>query len=354
MNRIHDGLFGCLLLLTFSYPVRVPAQEAQAQAEITQKGDGWVGQSIPLVIELLVPGYFAGTPSFDLPRVPDMLLMPLSERPVLGSERIQNTSYTTQRHEFLILVRRAGDYQIPAFTVRLKYKRNPLDQEAVSQIVSTEPVQFSAKAPPGAEDLAGLLSTNELKVVEKWQPQPGHAKTGDAFTRTVTFSAADIPAMALPPFQTRPIEGLGIYLKDPEVLDHSERGVLRGERRDTITYVCQRAGRFIIPSAQLTWWNLNTKELRTITFPAQVLEVAANPALRQVVSAETRANGSSPISTQSVVGLTLVVIAAGAALWITRALWSQVVVPFCPRHLAPLNPTDDQLKNFSNRSDLKP
>jgi hypothetical protein len=354
MNRIHDGLFSCLLLLTFSYPLRVPAQEAQAGAEITQKGQAWVGQRIPLVVELRVPGYFAGTPSFDLPRVPDILLMQLNQHPVLGSERIQDVDYTTQRHEFLILARRAGDYEIPAFTVRLEYKRGPLDKEAVSQTVSTEPVHFNAKTPPGAENLAGLLSANELKAVEKWQPQPGRAKAGDAFIRTVTFSAADIPAMAFSPFPTPAIDGLGIYPKDPEVLDHSERGVLRGERRDTITYVCQRPGRFITPSVQLTWWNLNTKELQTITFPAQVFDVAANPALPQAVSDETRAEGASPISTQSAVGFSLVVIAAGAVIWITRALWPQVVVPFCPRHLAPLNPTDDQLKIVSNRSDLKP
>jgi hypothetical protein len=345
MNRIHDGLFSCLLLLCFSYPLRVPAQEAQAGAEITQKGEAWVGQRIPLVVELRVPGYFAGTPSFDLPRVPDILLMQLNQRPVLGSERIQDVSYTTQRHEFLILARRAGDYQIPAFTVRLKYKRGPLDKEAVSQIVSTEPVHFTAKTPPGAENLGGLLSTNELKVVEKWQPQPGHAKAGDAFVRTITFSAADIPAMAFPPFPTPIIEGLGIYSKDPEVLDRSERGVLRGERRDTITYVCQRPGRFLIRSVQLTWWNLNTKELQTIIFPAQVLDVAANPALPRDGSDETRTEGSSLMCTQSVVGLILVVIAATAVIWITRAFWRQVTAPFVPRHLAPLNPTDDPTQN---------
>jgi hypothetical protein len=353
MNRIHDGLFGCLLLLCFSYPLRVPAQEAQAGTEITQKGDAWVGQRIPLVVELRVPGYFAGTPSFDLPRVPDILLMQLNQRPVVGSERIQDVSYTTQRHEFLILARRAGDYQIPAFAVRLKYKRGPLDKEAVSQTVSTEPVYFTAKTPPGAEDLAGLLSTNELKAGEKWQPQPGRAKAGDAFIRTVTFSATDVPAMAFPPFPTPAIEGLGIYPKDPEVLDHSERGILRGERRDTITYVCQRAGRFIVPSVQLTWWNLNTKELQTITFPAQVLEVAANPALPRAVSDQTRTEGSSLISTKSVFGFSLLVIAAAAVIWITRAFWRQVTAPFVPRHLAPLNPIDDQLKIVSTRSDLK-
>ena len=122
MRRDREFLFVfvSVLGLYFWSSNRLTAQPAFARTEITSKGDIWVGQRITLAVELLVPGYFAGTPSFDLPSVPEMLLIPPSERPVLSSEQIEGASYTTQRHEFLVLARRAGGYEIPAFAIRVK------------------------------------------------------------------------------------------------------------------------------------------------------------------------------------------------------------------------------------------
>jgi hypothetical protein len=75
--------------------------------------------------------------------------------------------------------------------------------------------------------------------------------------------------MAFPPFPAPQIDGLSIYRKDPEILDQSERGKLRGQRLDSITHVCQRAGHFVIPAVRLTWWDLDSKRLRTIDFPVR-------------------------------------------------------------------------------------
>src|SRR5215469_7691246 len=74
MKRDREFLFVfmCVLGLYACSLTSLTAQPALARTEITSKGDIWVGQRITLAVELLVPGYFAGTPSFDLPNVPEM------------------------------------------------------------------------------------------------------------------------------------------------------------------------------------------------------------------------------------------------------------------------------------------
>ena len=129
-----------------------------------------------------------------------------------------------------------------------------------------------------------MISARNLKVEETWTPEPGKAKAGDAFTRTITFTAPEVPAMAFPPFPAVKIDGLGIYAKPPEVLDKSNRSSLSGNRRDTITYVCQRAGQFTIPAVRLTWFDLDAQKLRTIDFPARHLSVSSNPALESTAA----------------------------------------------------------------------
>ena len=145
--------------------------------------------------------------------------------------------------------------------------------------------------------------------------------------------------MAFPPFPAGPVDGLGVYPKPPLVLDKSDRRELHGERRDAVTYVCQRAGQFTIPAARLTWFDLETQTLQTIDFPARPFEVAPNPAM---ISAPPSAAQAAPADAgrNIVVALVAVLGLNGLAFlaWKTRAVWRPLIDVFRPVHLAPMNP----------------
>jgi hypothetical protein len=279
----------------------------------------------------LAPGFFAGAPTFDLPDPPGLLIVPPHESPTVGTEEIDGTSYTSQRHEFSVFAKRRGELTIPPFTVRFHFKRQPLDKDAVPVAVSTVALKFTAKAPPGTENLGGIISARNLTVTESWKPEAVSGKVGDAFTRTIVFSAPEIPAMAFPPFPAAKVDGLGVYPKPPEILDRSERGELNGERHDRITYVCQRAGRFVIPAAKLTWFDLDANQLRTIDFAARMLEIAPN-------SSMPTAKQAAHWDLRTMVPFFLWAVAGLGCAWIVRRNWLRWVAPFRPVHLAPLNP----------------
>lgn len=316
----------------------VIAHEPQVRATLNAQADIWVGQRVILVIELLAPGFFSSAPAFDLPDPRGLLLVPPSQSPVLSTEEINGASYTVQRHEMSIFAQRPGDWTIPSLTLRFSFKRNPMDKESVAATVKTQPIHFTAKMPPGAEKLGTILSARNLTAVESWNPEPGKAKAGDAFTRMIIFSAPDIPAMAFPPFPTRPVDGLGIYPKAPEIFDHNDRGRLLGERHDTITYVCQRPGHFVIPGARLTWWDLDSTQLRTVDFPARVFDVAPNPAMEAAV---TEQGFSERSLVRWLVAAFVAVVLLGVFLFRRKLrpilrYWLDV---WRPVHLQPLNPT---------------
>jgi len=323
------------LLFVLLFVISASAQEPKVRASIKTEGDCWVGQRVMLVVELLAPGYFAGAPSFDLPSAAGLLIIPPEGHPVVSSETIDGTSYTVQRHELSVFAHREGEQSIPPLTVRFSFKRTPLDQKTVPATVKTEPVRFAVKVPPGAEKLGGVISARHLTAEETWETEPGKAKAGDAFTRTITFTAPDVPAMAFPPFPSGQIDGIGIYRKPPEVLDHDERGSLTGQRREKITYVCQRAGEFVIPAVRFTWFDLEAQKLETIDFPARNLTVVVNPALAGAAAA------TAPKPARFTVSWTFLAtiggVLAGCALLVP--FWKPIVAPFRPVHLAPLNPT---------------
>jgi hypothetical protein len=316
------------------------AQDAKIRAHVEAPDPLWAGEKVTLVIELLVPGYFSSAPGFDLPDPAGLILLPAAEHPVVSGETIDGVYYVTQRHELAVYPARAGERTIPPFQVRLAFKRSPLDHDDVAAVVTTPPLSLKVTTPPGAEGLGQVISARNLQVVEEWKPLPGKGgvKAGDAFTRTITFSAPGVPGMVFPPFPANQIDGLRLYPKQPALLDNGA-AELSGGRRDTIVYVCERPGTFVIPAVRLTWWDLATKQLRTADLPVHTIVVNANPALatRTPTPAQFGAGGMGRwlfVGGGALLGLVL------AARW--RAglgrICHRLIAPMRPTHLQPLNP----------------
>jgi len=338
----------CLLVALLCNSIR--AQEAMVRAHLETNATVWVGQKVTVAAELLAPGFFSSAVSFDLPDPRGVLLLPPLGNPILSSETISNTSYTVQRYELSAFPMRAGRQSVPAIPLRFSFKRAPLDTNEIAATLTTPPMPFTVKEPPGAENLGQVISARDLKIAEAWQPELGktNVPAGSAFTRTITFTAPDVPGMVFPPFPAGAIDGLGIYTKR-QLLDRTDRGSLRGERRDVITYVCQRPGEHTIPAVRFIWFDLGTKQLSTNDLPARTLNVIANPAL-------ATATGTSPTggsASHSVVWWAFAgsIAILGLLFFAARSralcrVIARLLIPLRPLHLQKLNPTEQsqQLK----------
>lgn len=317
------------------------AQDARVRTSLATNETVWVGQKVTVVVELLAPGYFASAATFDLPDPTGVLLMPPAERPVVSGETIDDTYYSVQRHELSAFPMRSGAQSVPAFTTRFNFKRSPLDTNEVPASVTTTAMPFAVATPPGAEGLGQVISARGLTVVETWKPEPGNTNVpaGSAFVRRVTFSAPDVPGMLFPPFPSRNIDGLGIYTKQA-LLDQTERGSLKGQRADTITYVCQRPGPFTLPPVRFVWFDLEAKQLRTNDLPERTLNVVANPALATAASGSITA--PTPTTWWKPGALIVAVLLAMVLGFSTRLrrIIGGTLAPLRPVHLQPFNPTE--------------
>lgn len=336
MNWRSFSLTVLASVLSFVLTSGTLAQEPRVRTQFDTSVDPWIGESRTLVVELLAPGYFDGAPSFHLPDPGGILVVPPAGSPTLDSDELDGTSYTVQRYELIVVSRRGGKQVIPPFSVSLRFKRQPLDTIATAATLTTEPVEFNVKIPAGAESLAALISAHDLKVVETWTPDSPHAKAGDAFVRTVDFTAPNMPAMVFPPFPAPAIDGVGIYRQSPEVLDHADRGQMTGERRDAITYVFERPGTFVIPASMLSWFDLDSQEIQTINFPAKVVEVRSNAALHAAQASAKE--GSSRLSSVAFYSILLASFATIAIVLYMSHFLGLLQRAFKPVHLAELNP----------------
>ena len=114
-----------------------------------------------------------------------------------------------------------------------------------------------------------------FEIEYDWNPQPGPALPGDAFTLTVTRRAEGISAMLLPPLPAFSAKGLGTYVDTPDVNDHVNRGNLTGVRTDTVTWVAEQAGSWALPDLIIQWWDPVSTQLEIRTVKGFTLEVSA-------------------------------------------------------------------------------
>lgn len=319
MMRRSNCSTAALLLALLLTPALLAEEQARVESALNVPEKTWVGQKLILHVELMGAGQFAGTPGFDVPGVSGLVILKVPGRPLLGTRTVDGASFTTQRHEFFVFAQRPGRWEIPAFPVRFGTKAT-FDADPVEHSLETTAHDFEAVMPPGAENLDTLISAHNLILEEKWEPRLAEAvvEVGDAFTHTLTFTAPDVPAMAFPPLPLQKMPGLGVYPKAPEVFDTAERGAFKGERVDTVTYVCERPGEYRIPALVFHWWNLDGEKLERIELPAVGFTVKQGTVAERAAGAATEAaTGSAGLPWWLIVPAVVVVI-AGAAGWIFR------------------------------------
>ena len=268
-------------------------------------------------VSLLAQGQFSGPTYFDLPEIDGAIMMQVSERPIFESQQIGDDSYVSARYDFTVYAQRAGNMQVPPITARFGSKKS-FDQALIEYRLQTEPFNLTVTAPPGANSGEIIVSARELTATETWLPKPVSAKVGDAFTRTITVRAQKVPAMLLPPPRFEDVAGIAIYPKPPQVSDENERGDFIGERVDSATYICERAGSFEIPEMSIRWWDPSNDQWQTKRFPAVEFKVAENPFLNGQSASTIHAFDLSSWVESIIILLTLIVVALFAVKPVKR------------------------------------
>lgn len=295
-------------------PVTVYAPEPRA----------WVGERLSFYIELRARGSFAGTASFDLPRIPRALLIKIGE-PLVSSKQLEGDTWFVQQHEFALFAQQPGTLRVPAINVRFA-RREGYTGPASDVQAQAPALELEIRRPPGSDDIDFLITTEALDVTETWEPAPGPAKVGATFKRSIVQRAEQVPGMALAPALGTSPEGIRVYPGRAETNDKLTRGEFLGERRETITYLVQKPGIIELPAIDYVWWNPKTEELQSKTLPAATFEVAA-------IADGTAAKPLSAGSARAWLLATVVILATGIWQRLRLASWAK-------QYWSRLNPPD--------------
>ena len=269
-----------ILLFSLLLPLSVFAQNDDVKADVAisiqQDKETWAGQQVTVNLDLKTTGFSFSNSHFNLPEVNGAFLMQTDTTTIKFSENIDGETWQIIRYPLALYPQKAGLLEIPSIAVRFNTSAGFGSTERAFEF-QTEPLQLTVKLPPGVKEGALLVTTTSFELDHNWQPKSGTAQTGDAFTLTVSRRAGDISAMLLPPLPVFRTEGLAAYPQAPEVNDKTNRGDLTGERIDSIIWVVEKPGSYVIPGIRFQWWDPESRELKQQIIPGLNLDILPSP-----------------------------------------------------------------------------
>jgi hypothetical protein len=299
-------------------------QEAKfaARAHLEPAGAVMPGQPVKLVVDAITTTWFTAAPVFPAIDIPGAVATPPGDDATNVSETVAGVRWFGVSRTYIVTPRTGGDLAIPPIALELHVGQ--IDKPVQAKTPALKLVVKQVQRPAGAED---ALASSRLQVSQSLDRALAGLKQGDAFTRSVTVSAAGLPGMMLPPTTFPPVPGLAVYPKAPVVQDKSRQkeGFLGSTRIDAATYVMQRPGHYELPGVSISWWDTSANVLRAASAPSLAFDVAPDPAWRPALAIPDEAPTSQ--ARPVVAHLDLRRIAAVAAAALLVALAGRLLLP---------------------------
>jgi hypothetical protein len=270
----------------------VESQLPLVRAHVEGGGKAWVGQAVPLIVEVIVPTWFAGSPKFPDLEVPNAVTLH-PEGTVNLVVQSGGKTFAGQSLRYLIFPQVKGLYTIPPVKVEVAYAL-PDGKSSPRTVLASPPLRIEVRVPPGADKAKYFLTTDVFQVSQSLNRKPDDLRVGDSLERTITMTANRTVGISLPPLKFEAPDGVRVYHGAPRVLETAERGAVAATRTETATYVPEKEGRYSLPEITILWWNPQTTAMNRATLPAIELKVQAGAAYNPEVFASSQSDGGAP------------------------------------------------------------
>jgi hypothetical protein len=264
------------IMLTGSVIV-LSAQAPVVRARLDPAKGIIVGQPVHLIVDVLVPNFFSGSPDFPTFELENAIVVLPEETPQNINDHIAGQMYAGIRRTYFLYPQQPGDFRLPPAQLTVSYAIAPPKTTVAHPTLPQ--LTFHADIPEAAWGLSYFLPTTRLTMQQRWNSSLKNVQVGDTVERTITVTTVKMQGMLIPPLPMEAPPGIGVYPTEPKILDQkTDRGeFIFGRRIQSAKYLILRKGEYTLPAIELKWWSLNSNRLITSTLPAAHFVAAPNP-----------------------------------------------------------------------------
>ncbi|MEM1142899.1 MAG: hypothetical protein AAGI88_09965, partial [Pseudomonadota bacterium] len=225
-----------------------------------------VGEAATLSLALYVPTWFPSPPDFPSFELPNAITRVPANSARPTSKRIGRETWSGITRKYTIYPMLPGDYRLDQQTIKLTFA-NP-GKDPREAVIQTDEISFRAAVPEPAQGLTPYLAGTRLVLERSIDGDSNRGldalEIGDALSLTYTVELDGMPALFLPELlKPSKTPGISAY---PGIPRTSEEGAM-SRRIETITYIVNAGGTYVLPGAVLSWWNTASQTIEQATVP---------------------------------------------------------------------------------------
>lgn len=187
---------------------------------------------------------------------------------------------------YALFPQQSGILEIPSqlFSATILQPRDPTERFSArsGRLVQVRSPSIQLEVRPVPADYpagAPWIPTPELRLTQRWQPDPGiDLVAGEPLTRTLVLEADGLNASQLPTLQgTQSLpRNLREYADQPRLEDLTSENGVRGTREESAALVAQIEGSYALPQVSVHWWNTSTDRLEVTRLDPVTLSVSSD------------------------------------------------------------------------------
>ncbi len=161
------------------------------------------------------------------------------------------------------------------------------------RIFSMSKSQTVEVMPAPKQNKGWWLPTNNLEIIDKWQPETPVFKVGEPVTRTLTIIAEGVTGNQIPELEVYYPKTIKGYADQPQIeTEHTTNG-LKGIRKEKWALIPNQDGIITLPKISIRWWDVTSNIFRTEVIPSK--EIQVQKTIGQVNEKITSEAGEEPV-----------------------------------------------------------
>ncbi len=208
--------------------------------------------------------------------------LPLDREKIVNRNGVQ---YRVNTFRYALFPQQSGEILIEEVTIPASIRDNSYSGSLILFNTPTRRIELksdsialSVKSRAVASTAGWWLPVKSHEVKHEWSGDITDVKVGEPLTLTLETVATGATSTQLPEIPVPDVQGLKIYVDNPEFGSRPDATGLLSVRRDKWSVIPNQAGQLTLPEVVIKWWDTEADVERRSVIPAQQLVVAGGSA----------------------------------------------------------------------------
>ena len=155
---------------------------------------------------------------------------------------------------------------------------NPFGDRGEPITTRSDSIEIAVQTIPDNYNGENWLPAEDLIIIDSWEKELPVFRVGEPVVRTLILQAKGLAGSQIPKFIVPKPNNIRTYPDQEKAQTKSDGMTIYGLLQQSVSYIPNAEGKFIIPAIKVDWWDVVASEQKTFTVPSHEISVLSGGA----------------------------------------------------------------------------